>query len=177
MIHYVILYSITTQLFAIGKIAAIVYIHLNGWRNSILCLSYSCSYLFRYFLQRCEPNRLKMCMDVICNSVQESCLTSSLPSYSFTPLTIRSLKRGCPCKAADQPLFCSVGTACHLHHQHCLNWCTCALWSGLCSHALLLPGCVFLDDSRSHPITQEVGDCVQTKHHQLCHHCHGNMLG
>ena len=33
-----------------------------------------------------------MCMDVICNSVQESCLISSLPSYSFTPLTIRSLK-------------------------------------------------------------------------------------
>ena len=33
-----------------------------------------------------------MCMDVICNSVQESCLISSLPSYSFTPPTIRSLK-------------------------------------------------------------------------------------
>ena len=92
MIRSVILYSTTTQLFAIGKIAAIVYIHLNGWQNGILCLSYSCSYSFRYFLQRCEPNRLKKCMVVICNSVQESCLISSLPSYSFTPLTIRSLK-------------------------------------------------------------------------------------
>ena len=86
-------------------------------------------------------------------------------------------EEGYPCKAVAQPLLCSVGTVCHLHHQHCLNWCTCALWSGLCSHALLLPGCVLLDGSRSHPVAQEVGDCVQTGHHKLCQDYHGNMLG
>ena len=60
-----------------------------------LCIVYaSCSNCFWYLLHsyRCEPNRLKMCMDVICNIVQESCLISSLPSYLFAPFTIRSLK-------------------------------------------------------------------------------------
>ena len=50
-----------------------------------------------------------MCMDVICNSVQESCLLSSLPSYSFTPLTIRSLKEAVHVKLLLNLCFALLG--------------------------------------------------------------------
>ena len=77
---------------------------------------------------------------------------------------IQESEKNCACKAPDQPLLFSGGAVRHLHHQHCLNWSSCALWSGLCTHALLLPGCVLLDGSRCHPLAQEAGDCVQTRH-------------
>ena len=111
------------------------------------------------------------------NTAVQGCSHTTCIVCDNSCLSFQGHEKDRPCKAAAQPLLCSVGAVCHLHHQHCLNWCTCALWSGLCSHALLLPGCVLLDGSRSHSVTQEIGDCVQTRHHQLCCHCHGLMLG
>ena len=102
--------------------------------------------------------------------------TSCLHSLCFH-FTIQETEANSPCKAANQPLLCSGWVVRHLHHQHCLNWYTSALWSGLCTHALLLPGCVLLDGSRSHPLTQDTCHCFQTRYHKLCCHCHGNMLG
>ena len=61
--------------------------------------------------------------------------------------TIQESEKNCACKAPDQPLLCSGGAVRHLHHRHCPNWSSCALWSGLCTHALLLPGRVLLDGS------------------------------
>ena len=75
---------------------------------------------------------------------------------------IQESEEDCACKAPDQPLLCSGGAVRHLHHQHGLHEHSCALWSGLSAHALLLPGCVLLDGSRSHPVAQEAGVCVQT---------------
>ena len=83
----------------------------------------------------------------------------------------------CPCKAASQPLLCSGGSVQYLHHQHVLNWRSCALWDVLCTHALLLSGCVLLDGSRRYPAAQETGHCVQTRHQVVLSHCHGSMLG
>ena len=50
-----------------------------------------------------------MCMDVICNSVQESCLISSLPSYSFIPLTFRSLRKAIHLKLLLNLCFALLG--------------------------------------------------------------------
>ena len=98
----------------------------------------------------------------ICASACDICFTqSSLLLLIFT-CTTQEAQKGSPRKAVAQPLLCFGGIVHHLHHQHGLNWSSCALWSGLSAHALLLPGCVLLDGSRSHPVAQEAGVCVQT---------------
>ena len=124
---------------------------------------------------------------IICNNITHLCL----PSYSFhlanavlIPLTshplmhtIQDSEKDSSCKAADQPLPCSAGVVCYLCHQHSIYWFTGTLRAGLCTDALLLPGCLLLDGSRSHSLAQETSNCVQTRHQTLrCHHC-GNLLG
>jgi len=99
-----------------------------------------------------------------------------LTSHPFMH-TMQDSERDSPCKAADQPLPCSAGVVCYLCHQHSIYWCTGTLRAGLCTDALLLPGCLLLDGSRSHSLAQETGNCVQTRCQNLrCHHC-GNLLG
>ena len=91
--------------------------------------------------------------------------------------TMQESEKDSPCKAADQPLPCSAGVVCYLCHQHSIYWCTGTLRAGLRTDALLLPGCLLLDGSRSHSLAQETGNRVQTRHQKLrCHHC-GNLLG
>lgn len=52
------------------------------------------------------------------------------------------------CKAAREPLLCSGGIVCYIHHRYCLKRCSSALWDGRCTHALLLPDCALLNGSR-----------------------------
>ena len=124
---------------------------------------------------------------IICNNITHLCL----PSYSFhlanavlIPLTshplmhtIQDSEKDSSCKAADQPLPCSTGVVCYLCRQHSIYWCTGTLRAGLCTDALLLPGCLLLDGSWSNPLAQEAGVCVQTRHLSLCPYRHGSMLG
>ena len=110
-------------------------------------------------------------------SFSKPCMQAGVYSMNVSFSSFQGHEEDCPLKATNQPLLCSGGAVRHLHDQHLLTWCPCALWTGLCSHALLLPDCVLLDGSRSHPVAQEVSDCVQTGYKELPLHRHGNMLG